>query len=222
MEQAQFDEAAVQEAIAEAPVTEAGKKATKPKTEVTAVTMADGRVVGFAGKRKMLKSISIGPGGDSATVQFDFRNGETRTFNVSMNAILFQLAAHGASQKIGDAAAGEEDLDDMVVAIDDVIARLNQGEWGAERAAGDGFAGASSVIRAIMEVNGKTQEEVKAFLQKKLDTAKEKGEKLSRADLYAAFRKPGTKTGDIVERLEREKKAKAITINSDDLLAEME
>lgn len=198
------------EAQAAAPAA-AGKK----ETVLTQVKMKDGRNVTFAGKRKMLKEVEIKDG--KVMVHFDFVNGETRTFTAPSNLIL-QLAAHGASQKIGDEAAGVEDVDDVVVAVDDIIARLTKGEWTAARAAGDGFSGASVVIRAIGEVTGKTIDEVKAFLEKKLADAKAKGENLTRRDLYASFRNPNSKTGKVIERLEKDKVAKGAKVNADELL----
>jgi hypothetical protein len=182
--------------------------------------MLDGREVGFAGKRKMVKEIHIGP--DSATVRFDFRNGETRSFTTTIGDPLFlQLAGHGAAQKIGDETAGVEDVDDMTVAVDDMIARLRAGEWGATRTAGDSFAGASVVIRAICEVTGKAVSDVKAFLQGKLDKAKAAGQRLTRNELYASFRRPGSKTAEVIARLEAEKAAKASSVDADELMAEM-
>lgn len=186
--------------------------------EVEQVTMEDGRTVGFAGKKRLIKEVIIE--GNVVQVRFDFRNGVTRTFTVS-KANQHQLAGHGASQKIGDETAGLEELDDMVVAVDDMIARLEKGEWTAARAAGDGFSGASVVIKAICEATGKTVDFVKTFLQGKLDAAKAKGEKLSRAELYASFRNPTTKTGAIIARLEADKKVKEAKVNADDLMAEL-
>jgi hypothetical protein len=190
----------------------------KVEPVVTIVTMTDGRKVSFVGKRKMLKEVIIADG--KVSVRFDLVNGETRTFHVPPNMLL-QMAGHGASQKIGDEAAGESDVDDIVVAIDDIISRLNKGEWTATRTAGDGFSGASVVIRAIGEVTGKSAEEVKAFLQKKLDDAKARGEALTRRDLYASFRNPSSKTGQIIKKLEEEKASKSAKFNSDDLLKEL-
>lgn len=193
-------------------------KAVKAKPEVLTVQMEDGRSVDFVGKRKMLKEVIIE--GGQVSVRFDFRNGATRTYVVK--AILKdRMAGHGASQKVGDEPAGVDDVDDMVIAVDDIIKRLDDGEWTATRASGDGFSGASVVIRAIGEVTGKSAEEVKAFLQGKLDAAKQRGEKLSRAELYASFRNPATKTGVVIERLERDKKTKESKVNADDLLSEL-
>ena len=91
------------------------------------------------------------------------------------------------------------------------------------RAAGDSFAGTSVVIRAVAEVTGKSVEAVKTFLQGKLDAAKAKGEKLSRQELYASFRKPGTKTAAVIARLEAEDAAgKSTKVDAADLLAEIE
>lgn len=192
-------------------------KAPKKETEKETITMNDGRQVEFAGKRKMLKDVTVD--GLNVSVRFDFRNGETRTFTVP-DELLGQFAAHGASQKIGDETAGVADLDDMVVAVDEIIERLGKGDWAAARAEGDGFSGASVVIKAIAEVTGKSADTVKAFLQGKLDAAKAKGEKLTRQALYKSFRNPASATGKVIQRLELEKASKS-TVNSDDMLAEL-
>lgn len=183
--------------------------------EVQTVTMTDGRKVDFVGKRQMLKSAEVD--GHTVHCRFDFRNGESRTFTVPGH-MLGQFAAHGALQKIGDEAAGEKDVDDMVVACDSVMERLHKGEWKAVRAtAGDSFAGASVVIRAIGEVTGKTAGEVKAFLDAKL--AANPG--LTRRALFASFRNPQSKTGQVIARMEQEKASKQETLHADDLLAEL-
>lgn len=194
----------------------------KSKTEYEQVTMTDGRTVQFAGKRKIDKTVTVA--GDSVSVQFDFRNGETRTITSSSLSPTIQLAAlgHGLSQKIGDQAAGTEKVEDIILAIDDMIERLAGGEWTAAReGGGDSFSGASVVIRAVCEATGKDLAFVKAFLNKKLEGAKERGEKLSRKDLYDSFRKPGTPTAAIIERLEREALAKTSKVDASDLLAEI-
>lgn len=191
-------------------MSETQEKSVKAKAEVTIVTMSDGRSVPFSGKRKLVKEVL------ENGVRFDFRNGETRTFALP-EALIQRLALHGAAQKIGDEAAGVEEVEDMVVAIDDVIARLGRGEWGATRAAaGNSFSGASVVIRAICEATGKSVEEVKAFLQRKLDA----DSNLTRAALYASFRNPSSKTGQIIARLEAEKKSKT-AVDADALLGEL-
>ena len=194
------------------------KKEAPAKAEVQIVKMNDGRNVGFAGKRKMVKETFTE--GNSGIVRFDFRNGEVRTFEIPGDMLL-NFALHGASQKIGDETAGLEDVDDMVVAVDEIINRLGNGEWFAKRSSGDGFAGASVVIRAICEVTGKAVSDVKAFLQKKLDDAAERGETLTRAALYASFRNPASKTGKVIERLEAEKRSKKGGPDANDLLSEL-
>lgn len=186
----------------------------KPKTEGESIQMSDGRFVTFAGKRKMLKTVSE----DSKSVRFDFRNGETREFTIPHGEIAHKLAAHGAAQKIGDETAGVEDLGDMVIAVEAVIDRLHKGEWGATRQAGDSFSGASIVIKAVCEVTGKSVEDVKAFIEKKLAST----EGLTRAALYQSFRNPASKTGQVIARLEAEKAAKKGTAaNADELLSEL-
>lgn len=190
--------------MSDAQVAEVVAKAKKAEPVQTEVTMQDGRKVIFVGKRKMLKEATHDA--NHAGVRFDFVNGESRTVKLAPGDALFhKFAAHGIAQKIGDETAGEESVDDMVLAVDSILGRLGQGEWGAERKAGDGFSGASTVVRAIMEATGKDQTFVKAFLERKLESGKESG--LTRQKLYASFRAPGTKTAPIIEKLEREKLA---------------
>lgn len=182
--------------------------ATKAKgAEPEKVTMEDGRIVEFAGKRKMLKEVILGEGeGEYPKVRFDFRNGKTREFVV--DKLIPQFAAHGASQKIGDETAGEDDVDDMVLAVDEIIERLNGGEWAVKREGG-GFAGVSILMRALMEHSGKDEATVKAFLKPK-----------SHAEKMALRSHPPIKA--IVERLEAEKAAKAAgaaKVNAGELLA---
>ena len=212
------------------------KVATKKKTEVQTVTMTDGRQVGFAGKRKVNKETLIDEtkviiDGDTITmsagavvVRMDFRNGETRGLKIPLSLIP-RFCGHGGEQKYGDELASPADKplseEDMVLAIDDLHTRIEQGEWSLQREGGGGFAGASVVVRAIVEASGKTIEEVKAFLQKKLDAAVSRGEKLSRKELYDSFRNPGSKTGQIIKKMEDERLAKESKVDADDALAEL-
>ena len=221
--------------MAEGQTQEGANSAGKKKAEITMVKIEDGREVGFAGKRRVNKETLIDESklivdGDTVTLQsgavqvrMDFRNGKTRTFSRPIGLIA-KFAGHGAEQKYGDELAAPADKpmseDDMVLAVEDLDSRIQQGEWSAQREGG-GFAGASVVVLAIMEASGKTMEEVKAFLQKKLDDAKARGEKLSRKDLYDSFRNPNSKVGQIVERLEKERLAKESKVNADEALAEL-
>jgi hypothetical protein len=216
------------------PGAAAPAKAKRPPTEYTKVKLTDGREVEFAGKKKMNKTVLYSP--DAAEwheadkldpqkdqfvkVVFDFRNGETREFSPP-TSLLLQFVGHGASQKVGDETAGEEDVADMVVAVDNVIAKLNAGSW-TTREPGESFSGASIVIKALMEASGKTMQEIKAYIEGKLEAAKAKGETLTRAQLYASFRNPKSKVGQIVRRLEEEKAAKATVVDADAELATLQ
>lgn len=188
---------------------------SQPRTRVEPekVTMEDGRIVEFAGKRKLLKDVLIegiteGYTGPTA-VRFDFRNGKTRTYQLHQN-LVWQFAAHGASQKIGDETAGEDDIDDMVLAVDEIIERLSgdSPEWTVKREGG-GFAGVSILMRALMEHSQKDEATVKAFLKPK-----------THAEKMALRAHPPIAA--IVKRLEDEKVAKAAgaaKVNAGELLA---
>lgn len=216
MKAKQMSEAATQEASA-APV-----KAKRTPPEVFKIAMLDGRTVEFTGTRKKLdKEVVIDEAAGTVAVRFDFRNGESRTFVVPQ-ALILQAAGHGVSQKVGDETAGEDKVEDMVLAVDDMLDRLTRGEWTKARGEGDGFSGASIVIRALCNVTGKTPTDIKAFLQGKLDSAKAAGKTLSRADLYKSFKVPGSTVGMEIKRLEDEQITKEAKLNGDDLLAELQ
>lgn len=216
-------------------MAEAQESSTKSKTEYTTVAMSDGRSVKFAGKRKVNKETVVDSSKveiDEASgilqlskgaicVRMDFRNGDTRLIELPLKLVT-QFAGHGGEQKFGDELATPADKplseEDMVLAIDDLNAVIQAGEWGRGRAAGGGgVSGASIVVKAIMEATGKDIETVKAFLQRKLDADKE----LSRRALYDSFRVAGTKTGIIIKRMEDEKLAKTAKVDADAVLGEV-
>jgi len=198
--------------------TAAEAKPAKAAPVVQKVTMQDGRTVDFVGKRRMIKETS--ENGTSATVRFDFVNGDTRSITVDLtDPLALKLLAHGIAQKVGDETAGEKEVGDMVLAVDAILERLSKGEWGIERGASDGFSGASVVIKALCEATGKDVAFVKDFLEKKLEAGKASG--LTRQKLYAAFRAPGTKTAPIIARLEAEKASKDSGVDGDAALNEM-
>ena len=210
--------------------------ATKAKTEVRAVTMSDGRVVNFGGKRKLNKShiidealIEVDEASGVIQIQagavkcrMDFENGETRTWALPLKQIA-RLAGHGAEQKLGDnlasSASDPMSTEDMVVATDELMGDLDADKWGKGRAeGGGGVAGAALIIQAIMEASGKDQATVKAFLDAKLA----KDPALTRPALYNSFKVAGTKTGIIFARLQSEKLAKGAKVDADSALAEMD
>ena len=153
--------------MAEADQGSAVAKVTKPR-EVKKVVMTDGREVEFAGKRRLLKTADISDDGFDVAIRLDFVNGETRSISLAANKPLFaKFAAHGMLQKFGDEVAGLEDVEDMVIAEEELISRIEGGEWGAERAKGEtnALAGLSVLAKALVQVSGKTPEAVRAILE---------------------------------------------------------
>ena len=179
---------------------------TKTETQVETVTMTDGRVVDFAGKRKLLKESSVNADG-KVQVRLDFRNGETRLFTLPDN-LLAKFAAHGAEQKLGDEIAGLNDVEDCVLAVDELIDRLYNGEWSVKREA-NGMAGTSVLVRALVEHTGKTVDAIKTFLAGK-----------SQAEKVALRNNPKIKP--IVERIEAEKASRKANVDTDAMLGELE
>lgn len=181
--------------------------ATTAKTApvIETVEMEDGRVVEFAGKRKMLKQAILE--NEEVAVRLDFRNGQTRLFTVP-GLMLDRFAVHGAEQKLGDEIAGLDDVDDCVMAVDELIDRLYSGEWGIRRE-GSGMAGTSVLARALCELTGKDAATIKTFL-----ATKSQGEKVALRN--------SAKVKPIVERLESEKASKGSKVDTDALLEELD
>ena len=188
-----------------AEATAAVEKAKKAPTVYTDIQMSDGRTVKFAGKRQMQKESIVSEDGKSVNVRFDFRNGQSRNYVVTLDdPLLLRLAAHGAENKIGDETYAESTIDNQVLAVETMIQRLKDGSWTVGKKSVD--PGTSSIIlQALMEASGKSLEFVKSMIEKKLETT----EGLTRKELFDSFRVEGTKTKPIIDRLEAEKIAKA-------------
>jgi hypothetical protein len=181
-------------------------KATKKDPEITVIHMDDGRDVDFVGQKKLIKTHIIGEG--SLQIRLDWVNGESRMFTLSTE-MLNQYALFGAGEKISNEMAGVKEVDDCVIAVDDLIERLKKGEWAVGRT-NNGMAGTTSLIRALVEHTGKSVEDIKAFV-----VAKNFQEK-------AALREhPHIKA--IITKLEAGKKKKAppAPIDTDALLGEL-
>lgn len=193
------------------PETVAAK--TKPPKETAPLNIVDmldsagiktGRLVEFTGKRKLLKESFVDTKG--VGVRLDFVNGQSRTFYVP-ETLREKFAAHGAEQKLGDEIAGVDDLDDCILAIDDLIDRLYNGEWAAKRDTNP-MAGASILVKAMVEVSGKPLEAVRTYLAP-----------LSNAQKLAL--RANKDIAPVVARLEAEKNAKkkpGVAIDTDALL----
>ena len=178
----------------------------KQETQIETVVMQDGRAVDFAGKRKLLKESIVGDDG-SVQIRLDFRNGETRLFTLPGNLVT-RFAAHGAEQKLGYEIAGTDDVEDCVLAVDNLIDRLYNGEWSVKRET-NGMAGTSVLMRALVEHTGKTVELIKAFLSGK-----------SQAEKVALRNNPKIKP--IVDRIEAEKASRKTNVDTDALLGELD
>ena len=209
----------------EATATAAETKAAKPKVEKVAVKMTDGRTVEFPLSRKISKDIVI-ENSVAVGTRFDFFNGETRVIRLDeiSEALRAYAACHGLAQKVGDEWAGVlkegGTMEDIVLTCDEMFARLRSGAWDSEaRGRGDSMAGASLIIKALIEVTSKDAAFVKAYLEKMLEEGKAAG--LTRQKLYASFRNPKTKVGQVVRRLEEEKAAAATAFDADDLATKM-
>lgn len=204
-------------------------KPAKPKPEVEKVKMDDGREVEFVGKRKLIKDYTLNDDGSLGFITLDFRNGMTRKI-VIPPSLLGQFAGHGAIQKYGDELAGlkgvdesgkpvaglEPDIEDMVLAIDELDQNVQAGKW-STRVPGDGMGGTSVLIKALIEYGGKTVEQVKAFL-------KDKDSKFKTALRLDDKRpnKAGLTMAAIVKKIEAEKASKGPKVDTSAALADLD
>lgn len=176
------------------------------ETVIDSVRMADARIVDFPGKTRCLTDTYAKDG--DLYVRLDFRNGETRIFRMRPDMV-DRFALHGAKQKLVDEMAGVKDLDDALLAVEELIERLDNGEWAQKRAAGEGLAGTSVLARAMVEFSGKSMDAIKAFLKAK-----------TQAEKMALRSNPRIKP--IIDRIEAEKAAKAVgNVDTDGLLDEV-
>jgi len=174
---------------------------------VNTVTMNDGAIVEFPGKRKLQKTSVVADNGD-LRIRLDFVNAEFREFTLPPELIA-KFALHGAEQKLGDEISGLDDINDCVLAIDTLIDRLYEGKWNATREA-NGMAGASILARALVEQSGKDMSVIRAFLADK-----------TQAQKVALRQNPAIKP--IVDRLEAEKSKKPSknAVDTDALLSSL-
>ena len=185
-------------------------------TEGLKVTMNDGRELVFAGERKMQKAYTIDDG--KVRVRFDFNNGHTIDFELPDQLVL-QAAGHGVVQKGGDSAAGEKNVEDMILAVQDTLDNLAKGNWRAAREGG-GFSGAGVVVKALCMVYSKTPEQIKAWIDGKIAAAEKAGQKLTRQSLYAAFRS-SDKVGPKIKELEAAAAKSAPGVDAEAMLGEL-
>lgn len=135
---------------------------TKAKAVPETITLLDGRTRDFTEKKRLHKASETLPDG-RMQVRLDFRNGETRLFTLRPDMVA-QFALHGAEQKLGDEISNVDSIDDAVEAIDQLMQRLDAGDWTKEREGGSGLAGACVLTKAMVVVTGSTVEQVRAYL----------------------------------------------------------
>ncbi len=138
---------------------------TKAAKTSILVKMNDGREVEFGEKTKIKKDYGVLPNGN-VFAQIDFVDGQTIAVEVEPGSPLgLQAMGHGLVQKLGDASAGAENLEDAFESILEVAARINAGDWNKAREGGGGAAkGSSELVLALVKVLDKDKETVRGLL----------------------------------------------------------
>lgn len=105
---------------------------------------------------------------ETKSVLFDFEDGTNETFDLTKvdEAMVIRLALHGASQKVGDSAAGAakeaNPLEYAKAAIRDTIAQVYANDWRVS--AGGGGTRVTDLAHAIAKASGQTVEQAQEFL----------------------------------------------------------
>lgn len=173
--------------------------------EPTQVIMEDGRVENFSARKKMIKETEIA-GDGTITTRLSFANGRVINFTMP-EEMKNRFASFGADQKFGDNIAGLDDVDDCILATEQLAERLLAGEWSMKRES-SGMGGTSILVRALVEHTGKTVEKIKEFL-----AGKSQAEKLALRN--------NTRIKPIIEKLEAEKISKKAGVDTDAMLDEL-
>jgi hypothetical protein len=143
----------------------AGASTPVPASTKIRVKMDDGREVEFGEKTKMLKDYSFDEATGLVSTRIDFSNGRVVEVKVDpASPIGRQAMGHGLAQKLGDAAAGAETIDDAYESVLELAARVNKGEWTKVREGGGTAKGSSELLQALVIVLSKTADEVRAML----------------------------------------------------------
>lgn len=191
-------------------------KLTNGKPETAASVGAKPPVGKKGGKTAIAKTTLRDENDKAVGVTFEFDNGKGFTLTLAdLDAhpdIIAELACHGISQKIGDAAAKSSGatIGEKFDACEAVYLRLREGDWAARREnAGEGVTG-GLLAKALAEVTSKPVDEVRAFLKP-----------LGKAERDALTRDATVKP--IYDRMKAErdaaKAAKAPEVNTGNLLA---
>lgn len=197
------------------------------KTEYVKVKMTDGREIDFPSKRTMQREVLTN--GSTVKVRFDYINGETRTFDVPEQHMLYS-AGFGFGHKLGGSLAGTKEnpltVEDTIEQVDNLYARLSTtNDWNTTALGGDATGG-HIVVQALMEATGKSKTETREYIDGILakDAARVAGTEekpLSRQALYKAFR-ANQRLIPIIRKLEDAQSAKrAPTVAVDHLLDDL-
>ena len=144
-----------------------------------------------------------------------FRNGEFLEVNTEdlSHEIRLQSMLHGLKQKLVDAAAigrntdtgRSATIDDKFEAVREVYDRIIAGQWNKARGDGSGKGSKSYLCEALMELFGKTREQVTAFMAGK-----------TKEELAAL--KTNERVAAVITRLER---AKVADVDTDSMFDEI-
>lgn len=122
---------------------------------------------------------------ERTTLKLSFANGEELTIHASLlsDQIRTDAMMHGLKQKLVDAAAisrnpdtgASATINDKYDAVREIYDRITSpdGTWNKIRGDGSGMAGAGLLVRALVQLSGKTKDAIEQFLATKTKEQKQ-------------------------------------------------
>ena len=146
---------------------------------------------------KMHKKFKLASNGGGVEISLQYSDGEIVEYvlPISLNQ---QAAGYGALRKLGDLANGKTELPELKKQVAAMLDRWDAGQWNNYKGPG----GTSVVMKALMELKGKSASEVREFLAGK--TMQQKADIKHLPEVAAIVRrlsKPKAVPGDLLDGL---------------------
>jgi len=146
---------------------------------------------------KMHKKFKLASNGGGVEISLQYSDGEIVEYVLPLS-LNQQAAGYGALRKLGDLANGKTALPELKKQVAAMLDRWDAGQWNNYKGPG----GTSVVMKALMELKGKSASEVREFLAGKTMQQKADIKRLPEvAAIVRRLSKPKAVPGDLLDGL---------------------
>lgn len=146
---------------------------------------------------KMHKKFKLASNGGGVEISLQYSDGEIVEYVLPLS-LNQQAAGYGALRKLGDLANGKTELPELKKQVAAMLDRWDAGQWNNYKGPG----GTSVVMKALMELKGKSASEVREFLAGKTMQQKADIKRLPEvAAIVRRLSKPKAVPGDLLDGL---------------------